>query len=324
MRYITFVGITLFAVGIMAFLGTFSVRYAQEVVTFDDPMFTYDPGEWRNASEPMACSGGNWQEGKVFNETSGWFTYPRYGYPLRSKLVVGLNDTAQVEIFLRNRTDKPYSLKGKSPEKWFAPRVFRMEDFMSTGIPWRDSTDLGYRIRGWRLGQQQKMEPQDTIPAWFNGTWSMVMDVWNLPEGHYSLCIDTTKDVPSDFQGFGGGDNYEYYKPRDLADTVNAYEGCFWRMIKDSNYIAAKTWIDKIMAANPTSVPGWWLKATYYYYVKDTVETKKSYDKAIQYWQTSSDPAMPDSTERVLLDTEKNYVEWCGQRLKWERSFYAP
>jgi hypothetical protein len=312
-------------VGTLTLFSKLDLLRAQKMVEVsDDPMFTYDPGEWRDPNEPAACFGGNWHEGVVFNAISYGFTYPTYGYPLRSRLVVGLNDTAQVEIFLNNRTDKPYSLLGKKPETWFVPRVYRMEDNLHGGIAWRDSTDLAYRIRGWRRGQKYHMSPQDTIPAWFNGTWSMVMDVWKLPEGHFSLCIDTTRNIPKDFVGCAGGDNYEYYKAQDLADTINAYEGCFWRMIYDSNYTAAKTWIDKMIAADSATVPGWWLKATYYYYVRDFPQVKNAYDKALSYLTANADPAMPDSTKRPLLATERNYVEWCRQRITWERSVYGP
>jgi hypothetical protein len=292
----------------------------QRVSIIPDSQPWYTPGEWRNPNEPAACFGGNWHEGVVFNAISYGFTYPTYGYPLKSQLVLGFNDTAQVEIFLNNRTNKPYSLVGKKPETWFVPRVFRNEDNLHSGIAWRDSTDLAYRIRGWRRGQRYKMAPQDTIPAWFHGTWSMVMDVWKLPEGHFSLCIDTTRNIPKDFVGCAGGDNYEYHPAQDLADTINAYEGCFWRMVYDSNYAAAKTWLDKMILADSATVPGWMLSGLYYEYVRDTTRLKYSYDQALHFMDTSADPALPDSTKRPLLQTEKNYVEWCRQQFSVRRS----
>jgi hypothetical protein len=130
--------------------------------------------------------------------------------------------------------------------------------------------------------------------------------------------------VPDDFVGQPGGDNFEYYEPRDMADTINAYEGCFWRMIYDSNYVSAKTWIDKMMVADSATVPGWMLRGLYFEYVHDTTEIKRSYDMALHFMDTRADPALPDSTKRPLFQTEKNYVEWCRQQSEYERGRYAP
>jgi hypothetical protein len=95
-------------------------------------------------------------------------------------------------------------------------------------------------------------------------------------------------------------------------------------MFLDSNYTAAKTWIDKIIEMNPKSIPGWWLKAIYFREVGDTTQAKSAYDKAIQYLDTSADPAMPDPAKRPLFRAEENYRQWVGHSLAWQRSWYAP
>jgi hypothetical protein len=58
--------------------------------------------------------------------------------------------------------------------------------------------------------------------------------------------------------------------------------------------------------------------------VPDTVEIKRSYDKALHFMDTNGDPAMPDSTKRLLMPAEKHYVEWCRQQSTYERGRYAP
>ena len=301
--------------------------YAQkEVEESSDLLEEYSPGMWIDPYEPFACRGGGiWPRYGTFNEIGLYDQIPIYSYPMKYSTFTGLNDTIQVQINWINYTDEEYSFKEEHPETWFVPRVFRTEDFMATGLPWKDSTELGCRVRGWVLSRTGGLSPTpDAIPKRMDGGWFMLLDVWNLPEGHYSLCIDTTTEVPDDFIGRPGGDNYHYYAAHDLADTINAYEAIFRRALTDSNFEAAKNWVDKMLLVNPTSVPGWWLRATYYSYLGETTETIAAYDSAITYWETGADPAMPDSTKRVLLETEKKYVDWCGQRLKWERSSYAP
>ena len=298
----------------------------EKIIYYEDPMFDYDPGEWVDPNEGFACRGGGvWPRYGTFNDVGIFYEIPYYGYPLRYATFKGLNDTIQVQISWINYTDEDYELKDRPPETWFVPRVFRLDDRMATGIPLRDSTDIGYRIRGWKSRREGPMlSTPDAIPKRSDGDWKMFMDVWNLPEGHYSLCIDTTEDVPGNFIGRQGGSNYRYQPAHDLADTINAYEAIFRRALADSNYNAAKLWVEQMLAVNPTSVPGWWLRAMYYSHVNDTVGVKKSYDKALNYLQTGADPAMPDSTKRVLFEVEQKYIEWVGQRLTWERSFYGP
>jgi len=303
-------------------------RLCTQAITVEPIDFneSYSPGEWRNPYEPMACIGSaTWPRYGAFNDIGFYDQYPIYGYPLRGSTFAGMNDTIQIQINWINYTDNDYVLSGKHPETWFVPRVFRMEDRSLTATPWRDSTDLKYRIRGWKLSRNgaPKSTP-DKIPKRMDGGWIMLMDVWNLPQGRFSLCVDTSKDVPDDFIGRTGGDNFEYFACHDLADSIDAYEAIFRRALADSNYYAAKQWIQKMLAADSASVPAWWLNATYYSYVGDTVEVKEAYDKALGYLTANADPAMPDSTKRPLLASERNYVEWCRQRITWERSLYGP
>lgn len=246
---------------------------------------------------------------------------PFYGYPYHRSLIAGLNDTLQASVVINNRADEPFPLAGTKYEQWYAPCVYTLSAVPGFP-PLRDSTELGYRIRGWYSGAKKAAKP-DTIPP-HNDWYSLVMDIWNLPEGLNQVCLLPTESVPKDIRAMAEGYVFQYYPPQSLADTINAYEGCFWRAYYDKNFVGAGKWVDKILSLNPTAVPGWWLKADLELQRKDTAASKEALDKALAYFNAGADPAMPDSTKRPLTLAEEDYRGHVQVMLNYDREQLGP
>lgn len=284
----------------------------------------YEPGLWLEQVEPTAC--GEFVESSDPKIHAGVFFFlgdlTGRGYPLHRAFVAGVNDTFQVGIELYNPSrESDYKLTGLHCEDWFAPRIYH-ENASASSIPWRGSSEIGYRIRGWFDGIHI-VPDLDRIPP--RNSRSMVMDVWNFPEGRFQLCIQPTEYVPKDVEVSPYGCVLAFYPAQSLADSTNGYAACFNRAFMDSNFPAANEWADAILHINPTSVPGWSLKAEYYLLAQqDTLEAKKAYDNAIEYLEKRQDPALPDSTKRPLTEIEKTYLAWTQYILKDNRARLGP
>ncbi len=283
----------------------------------------YDAREWKEVVDPRACYGQqSAPDTGIYNDIYVYGDIPTFGYPYHYSLIAGVNDTLHAAITLYNLRDKNYDLSGKDYEHWFAPQVYQMYVSSSGGPTFRDSTELGWRVRGW-YSSLKRHPTQKALPArasWYN----LKLDMWNLPEGHFQICILPTNKVPSDMTGLAGGDVFDFQPAHNLADSCNGYEGCFWRAEEDSDFTSMSKWIDKILQINPTSVPGWWLKAYYSWELRDSAATKDAYDKAIEFLNAAADPAMPDSTKRPLGEHEKKYVEWLQVILPYNRAQLGP
>jgi len=295
-----------------------------DIIVLDGPdMIWYNPGLWLEQVDPTAC-GDNTPSPDSRLDASVFFfigDLPGCGYPLHRALVAGVNDTFQVGIELYNPSrEDDYKLTGLHCEDWFAPRIYH-ENASASSIPWRESSEIGYRIRGWFDGTHM-LPPPDKVPP--RSHRSMLMDIWNLPEGRFQLCFLPTKQVPKDVSAYRDGCVLAFYPAQSLADSTNGYIACFNRALMDSNFSAAKEWADAILQINPTSVPGWSLTATYCLLVQDTLEAKKSYDNAIEYLEKRQDPALPDSTKRALAEIENTYLSWTLYILKDNRARLGP
>ncbi len=276
------------------------------------------PGRWPAVlADPPCCNPtGPYPGDKVFNEMLA-LDYPFHGYPLRSVLFKGLHDTFRVSIGFNNYSGQDFSLTSSSPETWFKPRVFQIGDHAESGTPFLDSLQLGFRIRGWYYGVGKKVPPPTKLPAerkWGDAD-NLIMEVWNLPAGNYCLCIDTTKEVPSNFVGRPNSFLYDLRAPESVADSFNAYENLFWRAYWDSLKTEAKTWLDLMLVVNPSSVPGWWCRADYFWYFdRDTVAVRTSLDKALEFLANGADPAMPDEIQQRAHEECADYVTW----IQWQ------
>jgi hypothetical protein len=282
----------------------------------------YDPREWRKLTSGPAChdttlwpDSGRWSYPFTFND------FPFTGYPMLYNLFVGVNDTFQVGIVLHNLTDETYDLTGKDCEHWYAPRVYPSYAAGPGGPPFKDSTDLGYRVRGW-YESGHKVEPWKELPPRMEGL--AIMDIWKLPEGHNQICIVPTQNVPAGFTAIGSGFYYEYYAAHSVADSINGYEACFWRAEADRDSAGMAHWVDKILTVNPTSIPGMWMKAFLALEKQDTLTAKQAIDKARAYFYSGADPAMPDSTKRPLSEQESTYMEHVPWMLSHTRNQLGP
>jgi hypothetical protein len=288
-------------------------------------MESYHPSQWREyENNHPACS---WSQhtpdSGLYNHTYIAGDMPRRGYPYHKALIEGLNDTLTVIIALNNRSDTDYDLTNKKYDQWFAPQVYQMWVPDSGGPAFRDSTELKYRVRGWYTNRMRIATPTK-IPA-RSPYYSFRLDIWNLPsEGRYQICILPTQNVASDFTATTNGYVFEYYPAQSLADSINAYEACFWRAYEDNDSTACSQWTNKILTINPKSVVGWWLVAFRSTVSGDTTGTKQALDKAIGYFYASTDPCMPDSTERALRTNEIEYLDWVRGRLNYSRASYGP
>lgn len=246
---------------------------------------------------------------------------PGSGYPHHRSLIAGLNDTLQAIVEINNRRYKAFPLVGTKYEQWYAPCVYTLDK--APGFPpLRDSTELGFRIRTWKERERLTVAP-DTIPPQ-NNRYAFVIDIWNLPEGFNQICLLPTASVPGDIRVMAGGYVFRYYPPQSLADTINAYEGCYWRLYFDGDFEGANVWVDTILSVNPFSVPGWWLKASNALELHDTVTAIAAYDSAMFFFSTGADPAMPDSTKQPLTGTERGYLEHVQIMLEYNRKLLEP
>jgi hypothetical protein len=257
----------------------------------------------------------------AYNTTYIFGDLPRLGYPYHKSLVEGVNDTLQAFFTLYSHSAKPFIMKNSHYEQWFAPQVYQLWVTDSKGPAFRDSTQLGYRVRGWdRYGNTK---PLDTLTAERSNQYSIIMDIYDLPqEGRFQICLLPTDKVPKEFSAMPGGYVFEYYPAQSVCDSVNGYEACFWRAIQDGDREAARNWLDTILRIDPYSVPGWWMSAIAelrYWGKPDTAAAIEAYDRALKYMDTNQDPCMPDSTARPLRQAEINYLEWMRPQLEYSR-----
>lgn len=248
---------------------------------------------------------------------------PGIGYPYHKSLIKGVNDTLEVSInFVNNQPNKAYSLDGKDVAEWFAPRVLQLFVVDADGPVFRDASQLGYRLRGWysRIGPTP---PPNEIPV-ASIDYIAQFDIWDLPEGRYQICFAPTDSVPADFYGISGGYVFEFYQAQSVSDTINAYEACFLRAMKDTNFTAAELWTDSILALDENSVVGLTLRARSSLAQGDTSDAINSYDKAIDRLENNTDPLLPDSTARPLSGAEQNYLKWLHVMLNHNREVLGP
>jgi hypothetical protein len=296
--------------------------------------FSYSPELGVDVPSAEACvSATAWPDTGCYSipEPHGHLPTGR-GYPMRWAIFAGINDTVQFWVSLFNKTEKSYDVSDKDCEHWYVPKLYPLGAIGPGATPLDESDKLSYRIRGWFTGLY--------VRAWFAGFYlterqkelvpdpfgysGLVMDIWNLPQGRFQICLEPTDKVPADFAALPGGLTYEFYPPRSVADSVNAYEGCFWRAIHDKDYDAAKRWVDAMLTINPTSVPGHWFKAFRALEVHDTATAKQALDDALKYLDNRNDPALPDSTVRPLFQAEKLYLRELDRVLNENRRRLGP
>ena len=314
------------------------VRSQEQGYSFSDEDRINDmwfPYWWTGMVTPEACYPPQSEpDSGFYNSTDvGRDMVARFGYPYHYALISGINDTLDALIFFSNppAPEPDYDLTGKKVEQWFAPQAYSLISKDPYGPALRDSTQLHYRFRGWYnivnrmpLPPITKLRTDPVTDCYDYEYYSIKLDIWNLPEGKFQLCILPTDKIPSDLHPLIAGSMIEFYPARDLADSCNGYEGCYWRMKYDSNFSAAKDWVGKIIAINPTSVPGWWLRADNALDLHDTTLARAAYDSAITYLNSGKDPAMPDSTKRKLMDLEKSYIRYLQLVLARNRAQLGP
>jgi hypothetical protein len=304
-----------------------STSSGQVHVAMDDFLDSmWEPHWWTVGNAPLACQPPqSTPDSGLYNEThTGRDRVARYGYPYHYALMSGINDTLDALIYFTNPPEfKDYDFTGKKLGEWFAPEIHTLGVPNRTLPPYRDSTQIGYRMRGWSNGWHRVPDISE-LGSYKYGQYCIKLDIWNLPEGHYQLCIVPTDKIPAEFQPLISGTDYEFYPARNLADSCNGYEGCYWRAEEDSDFSAAKSWANAIININPKSVPGWWLLADNALDLGDTSEAISDYDNAIAYLSAGEDPAMPDSIKRPLMQLEKLYIDWLTAILPRNRAQLGP
>jgi hypothetical protein len=266
----------------------------------------------------------------LYNQTIvGRDIFARYGYPYHYALIAGINDTLDALVtFYRVPVQTDFDLTGQKVEQWFAPQIYmNLAKGRDPTMLLMDSTQIGYRMRGWTNGWEPLPAPTKLhAESWGSdyGHYNIKLDIWKLPQGHFQLCLLPTDKIPGDFHPIIGGEIMEFYPARDLADSCNGYEGNFWRATYDSNFSAAANWVQKILTINPKAVPGHWLLARNSLDLQDTSAAKDAYDKAIDYLNTGADPAMPDSTKGPLREFERKYIDCMKVVLPYERAQLGP
>ncbi len=290
----------------------------------NDVQLPYNPTQWAQTylQDIPACGGNTFDpDSGAYNTTNIHGYLPVFGYPHHYALIKGVNDTlhALIGLYFLGTKYLPLANCGQ----WFAPQVYSLSDYGSGGPAFRDSTQLKYRLRGW-YSSLEKVKAIDTLRYQNGGIYALKLDIWNLPEGQFQFCIQPTNHLPSDFTAITNGQIMQYYPARDLADSCNGYEGCFWRAVEDTDYTAAETWADKILNINPTSVPGWWLKSYNAWNKRDTSATKDALDKAITFFDGNDDPAMPNPNKRAISIYERDYRVWIRESLTRNRNSFGP
>jgi hypothetical protein len=249
------------------------------------------------------------------------------GYPLRSAVFTGLNDTIQFAIHVYNARVADYSLIGKTPAAWYVPQIYRPLMWAGKGIPVVAASELHFRLRHWAKPGLFKVPSPTGIPKYSAGgpEYAMVIDVWGLPEGIWAMCLEPTSSVPSDFKANYGSAEYKMYPAQDGADSINAYVACFWRSIGDSNIVAAKDWVQKMLDVNPKSVPAWYLRGLYYHsYAKDSTAAKEAYDQALAYLYSSADPYWPTETQRKANPDLAEFQYYLRTKIEDSRAMFGP
>ena len=273
----------------------------------------YSQGTWlpewtQNYANPR------WQRDTLTNDAVEIIgRLPKYGYPLRWSIFSDVNDTLQMAVRLRNQTGKPYLLTGKSVDDWFVPQVFKLEQDIYNDEPLLDETKLSFRCRVHKGNH-------DTLNYKALGN-ILIYDVWNLPKGTYRLVAKTTENIPKEFIGRTTGNVFGFEDAKDLADTTNAFEACYWRLKSDGNIEAAKEYIDKILQRNPTSIVGWAMKKDWCWKQDNIPCAIAALDSAIKYLKEELDPAAPTKKERENDPEAAGWYNHYLRTFKWERDF---
>jgi hypothetical protein len=292
--------------------------------TSGDDVMIYSEELGVDVPPPSACfPDSGWPYSGCYSMAEPFGYLPALGYPMHWAIFAGLNDTLSFWIDFYNTSDTTCDLADKDCEYWYIPRLYLADAIGPGATPLDESDSLGFRIRGWYLGRN-RVEPQKELPHMPNGGLCLVMNVWNIPQGRFQICLEPTNKVPKDFVAWPGGLSYEFYPPQSLADSIDGYWGCFERAMWDKDYSSAGNWVKEMLAVNPTSVPGNWYQAFLALAMHDTATAKQALDDASKYLHDGSDPAMPDSTVRPLFEAEKLYRFEMGRVLGRERRRLGP
>jgi hypothetical protein len=230
-----------------------------------------------------------------------------------------MTDTFRIDIRIFPPHAKEYVITGSNPESWFEPVVFEVEQDIYNENPYIEADQLGYHIIGWRH-RQTPMQKPDTIKPY--KTTSMMMEVWDVPEGIYRLVVQPTDSIPKDFAGRRSGQAYFYWQPTTITDSINAWNDLFWRALEDSNLIVAKQWLDSIQTYNSKSAPGYALAARLAVATDDSASVVAAYDNAISSLTDFDDPAIPDTSDPYDRYLYKRWYEHYLKQYEKHRDRY--
>ena len=129
--------------------------------------------------------------------------------------------------------------------------------------------------------------------------------------------MENTSLAPENFKVLLGWGESEIWidEAKCVADTVNAFVSCYTRAVYEGDSTAAKTWADTILYFHPKSIVGYYLRASYYDAMGDSIKQLAAIDSVIKFCENYEDSALPDSAgmnhyQRLWLEDMLKGAEW--------------
>jgi hypothetical protein len=305
----------------ISILVSFSAIISQPKSPFADGQ--YWPDVWlansnndrtRNWGGVVLPDTGLWGKSEIgSNESVG-------GYPNIISHYVGVSDTFKVTVALTNDDTVSLNINSDSVSGWFVPKVYDMHADVNEGKPLKTPSSFGYRFAYWENRQYKPVPPPKVLASTSDSSLSedyiLVYHLWGLSAGRYRVSMDTTPAAPVRFQMLPNLYRItSIFNPTSAKDTINAYVGCIWRAISRSDLTAASIYVNKILRINPSSYPGFAMKAIERAANLDSLGYITAVDSVIAIMERYGDPLVPArsmkdrGTERFYNSTLNYYKD---------------
>jgi hypothetical protein len=219
---------------------------------------------------------------------------PYFGYPMRSGAVSGVSDTLTFWVEFHNGTSSDYSISSLTPENWILPVIYEVEADPHVNSAVLDTSNLGYALWYWSREGNVTTKPS-AIPRITPG-YAMFFKLWGVPEGRFRLILKKSSLAPSNVSvPIDLTIPVWVTKPRDLADTLNAFAKIAERSLELEQTTSAQMWIDSIFVRNPTSLTGWQLQVEIDKIIFDSLAIVADFDSILAIANTYRDLVMSDS-----------------------------
>ena len=286
----------------IAVLTTFTVILSQTESPFEHDL--YWPEAWRGSanSENAPYWGDIPPDTGLWGKTEMGSNEPSGGYPMTSGIVVGVSDTFEVVVKLTNDNTVARTVGSYTISDWFEPVVYDLRADVRNDEPLTLPSSFGWQFAYWEDYRFKPISQPTSLASTYDysnfDSYILVYHLWGLPAGRYRVMMETTTSAPPWFRMIVNVVTPTWIvNPTTARDSINAYVGCIWRAFQRNDLSSASSFVNQILTINPTSIPGYAMKAMEHDANSDSLGYLAGIDSVIAIMERYGDPLLPDSSE---------------------------